>query len=753
MNGPSLVVAGAGSGKTSVLTYKISYLINSGLNPNRILALTFTNKAANEMKERIDNLLNTKVSNKIWMGTFHSIFGRILRFEAQSLGFTSNFTIYDTSDSVNLVKALIKELNLNDDFYKAKSIFNRISSCKNNLMTAEAYSQRNDLLNEDKQENRPEFVNIYKKYSQRCRQSNVMDFDDLLLYTNILFKINPEALNKYKNKFDYILVDEYQDTNFAQYLIVKRLSEDHRKLFVVGDDAQSIYSFRGAKIQNILNFKNDYSDYKLFKLEQNYRSTQNIVNLANSLIKNNVGQIPKTIFSDNEKGPKTRVVRSMTDKLEGMSVARMITDMCNIQHFDFSDFAILYRTNAQSRIMEEYMRKYNIKYKVFGGLSFYQRKEIKDVLAYMRFVVNHNDVEAFRRIVNYPSRKIGGTTVSKILDFSGNSEIPVWDLIKSPHDYNIKINAPTKDRIIAFAKLIEFLSSKTEELNAYDFTVELVNKTGLNSELFVDKTPEGVSRYENIQELLNGVKSFCDERDAEGIFNGTTIYDYLENVTLLTDVEENDNEEIDRVSLMTIHSAKGLEFTNVFIVGVEENIIPNAMTLYSPNELEEERRLFYVAITRAKKNLVITYSNSRFKFGNITSMVHSRFLDELDSSYLEWNDKSVKKPTSFEDELKRFSSQTSEKEKISIKQKKSQKPIKSSNRKLVSLKDAEVNSQNSQTSVSDFNIGQKVKHKLFGEGVIENLTGKGADIKAVVAFKDGETKTILLKFAKLEILA
>jgi len=687
IDGPSLVVAGAGSGKTRVLTYKIAHLISSGVSANRIIALTFTNKAAAEMKERIDNLLGYKVSNSLWMGTFHSIFGRILRMEAQSLGFTSGFTIYDTSDSVNLVKAIIKEMNLNDDFYKAKNIFNRISACKNNLMTAEAYAQNNNLLIEDEKDNRPEFVTIYKKYTQRCRQSNVMDFDDLLLYTNILFKLNPAVLQKYRERFDYVLVDEYQDTNFAQYLIVKRLSDEHRKLFVVGDDAQSIYSFRGAKIQNILNFKNDYPDYKLFKLEQNYRSTKNIVNAANSLIKHNSSQIPKTIFSDNEDGTKIKVEKSMTDTLEGMTVARRISDMCNVEHFRYSDFVILYRTNAQSRIMEESMRKYNIPYKVFGGLSFYQRKEIKDVLAYMRFIVNHNDIEAFRRIVNFPARKIGNTTISKLLDFSNNSNISVWELISNPHDYNVKINGPTKDRLLAFAKLIGYFTEKTEELNAYDFTVELVNKSGLNTELFMDKTPEGVSRYENIQELLNGVKSFCENRDKDGVFTGISIHDYLENVSILTDQESEEEEDVDRVSLMTIHSAKGLEFTNVFIVGVEENILPNAMTLYSPAELEEERRLFYVAITRAMKNLIITYSVSRFRFGNITSMVSSRFLNELNPEFLEWFDKPGKQSLSFEDELKKYSSMQDTKTESTIKKKSESKPSFSRKRKLVSVKD------------------------------------------------------------------
>lgn len=758
-DGPSLVVAGAGSGKTRVLTYKIAHLIKSGMPANRIMALTFTNKAAAEMRDRIDGLLGYAASKSLWMGTFHSLFGRILRLEAHSLGFTSNFTIYDTTDSVNLVKFIIKELNLNDDFYKPKVIYNRISACKNNLMTAEAYAQKNDLLIEDEKENRPEFANIFKTYTHRCRQSNVMDFDDLLLYTNILFKLNPAVLNKYSQMFDYVLVDEYQDTNFAQYLIVKKLSEHHRRLFVVGDDAQSIYSFRGAKIQNILNFKNDYPDYKLFKLEQNYRSTQNIVNAANSLIKCNKGQIPKTVFSKKEEGTKILIEKSMTDTLEGMTVAEIITDMCNNQHYHHSDFAILYRTNAQSRVLEETMRKFNIPYRVYGGLSFYQRKEIKDVLAYLRFAVNRNDVEAFRRIVNFPARKIGATTVNKILKFAVASSIPVWDLISSPQSYNLNINSGTAAKLVSFSNLINSFSSKVESLSAYDFTVELVNNSGLNTALFMDKTPEGVSRYENIQELLNGVRDFCENREKEGVFTGLTITDYLENVSLLTNQDIEDDDTTERVSMMTIHAAKGLEFPNVFIVGVEENILPNSMTLSSPAEVEEERRLFYVAITRAMENLVITYSISRFRFGDITSMVSSRFLDELDSQFIEWTEKpepqSQSLAFSFDSELKKYSNDFNKKPIRQIEKKviKQETPLKRKN--LVSLKEADKqisSSDNVSVQLDDFCEGTKVKHKKFGVGEILELLGELPDIKAVIQFENEELKTILLKYAKLEIL-
>lgn len=755
VDGPSLVIAGAGSGKTRVLTYKIAHLISRGIPAHKIIALTFTNKASLEMKERIDNLLGYSASKNLWMGTFHSLFGRILRVEAKFLGFTSNFTIYDTSDSLNLVKAIIKELNLNDEYYKPKQIFNRISACKNNLITANAYPANSVSVIEDEKENRPEFSKIFKMYTHRCRQSNVMDFDDLLLYTNILFKLSPEILNKYRSMFDYVLVDEYQDTNQAQYLIVKRLSEMHRKLFVVGDDAQSIYSFRGAKIQNILNFKNDYPDYKLFKLEQNYRSTQTIVNAANSLIKKNVKQIHKTVFSKNEEGSKIRVEKAMTDTLEGMSVARIITDMTLADHYKYSDFAILYRTNSQSRIMEESMRKYNIPYKIYGGLSFYQRKEIKDVIAYLRLASNHGDIEAFRRIINFPSRKIGATTVEKIMKFSTNSGIPVWDIVSNPMDYNVAINGPTKTRIQAFANLIQSFTDKIEDIDAYEFTVDVVNKTGVNSELFQDKTPEGVSRYENIQELLNGVKNFCDNRKKETEFNDISIADYLENVSLLTDQDKKDEEVVDRVSMMTIHSAKGLEYTNVFIVGVEENLFPNAMTLYNPKEIEEERRLFYVAITRAMKNLIICYSTSRYRFGKLTTMAPSRFVEEINHEFLEWPDKGniATQEMGFEKEMFNFAKKEPKKDFPQSFQKKERPSPRPMKRNLVAVEKASKSSAVANpANMSDIKVGVKVKHHMFGVGKVIELSDSSNDVKAIILFEKAGQKTLLLKYAKLEIL-
>lgn len=752
--GPQLVIASAGSGKTRVLTYKIAYLISQGISPNRILALTFTNKASDEMKVRIDKLLGYEASRSIWMGTFHSIFGRMLRIDSDKIGFTRNFTIYDSADSLNLIKSIIKELNLNDDYYKPKAVCARISSAKNNLITAEAYAQNSDYLIEDEKENRKHFSTVFTKYSQRCRQSNVMDFDDLLVYTNILFKLHKDVLEKYRDRFSYILVDEYQDTNFAQYLIIKRLSEIHRKLCVVGDDSQSIYSFRGAKIQNILNFKNDYEDYKLFKLEQNYRSTQTIVKAANSLIVKNTQQIPKTIFSEKDAGNKIKVEKAMTDGLEGIIVAETVSKMMLTDHYNPSDFAILYRTNAQSRIMEESLRKFNIPYKVYGGLSFYQRKEIKDIIAYVRLTINHNDIEAFRRIINYPARKIGNTTVDKILNYSINTGISVWELISQPHAYNMNVNSGTCNRIKEFSSLIKYFSEKIDFVNAYDFITELVNKSGINHDLFSDKTPEGVSRYENIQELLNGVRTFCETKQNEEIFNGTSIIDYLENVSILTDIETEDDENPDKLSMMTIHSAKGLEFTNVFIVGVEENLFPNALSAMSLIELEEERRLFYVAITRAKENLVICYSTNRYRFGNMTSMQPSRFIKEINSDFLDWPLKDKNNPVvDFSQDRKNYAAY-SYKDKTQNKSTENIKPyIHPKQKKLVRINEiSSTKDTNTIVNISEYIPGMRIKHNSFGEGIIEIITEAGEDTKAKVIFDSGDVKTLLLKYAKLEIL-
>ena len=744
-DGPSLVIAGAGSGKTRVLTHKIAYLISKGMDPHRIMALTFTNKAAAEMKERIDALLG--------YNAFHSIFGKILRIEAEKIGFTSSYTINDATDSQNLVKDIIKEMKLDEDNYKYKNIANRISACKNRLILPDSYLANSAYATEDRGAKRPEFGNIYKLYYTRCRRSNVMDFDDLLLYTNILFKIDPQTLAKYQERFDYYLVDEYQDTNFAQYLIVKRLSEKNRRLFVVGDDAQSIYSFRGAEIQNILNFKNDYPDYKLFKLEQNYRSTQNIVDAANSLIKKNKDQIKKNVFSENEVGDKVQINKAVSDNMEGVMVAKKIIELHDVGA-KYSDCAVLYRTNAQSRILEESMRNLGIPYKVFGGMSFYQRKEIKDALAYVRYTVNHNDVQSFKRIVNYPSRKIGQTTIDKVVAAAESLQVSVWDIIFTPEKYPLDVNAPTRLRLKEFAVMINGFAEKIDSYDAYSFVDEMLKESGIISDLQSDKTPEGEGRRENVQELLNGVKMFCDTRRETGDPFG--ILNYLENVSVLTDLEEPDDGDLNRVSLMTIHSSKGLEYDNVFVTGVEENLFPGALTVMDPRDLEEERRLFYVAVTRAKKRIMLYYAENRFRFGKLTPMAPSRFLKDIDTSYVDWHGLSVSPfLATFDDEFEGYTKfqrkpsfpTESSPRSVSFKPVEQQSP-----RNLVPLKKMSSRPAEEIADSSQLVEGVRIKHKMFGEGRIVSRIGDGENTKLVVEFDSGDTKTLLLKFAKLQIL-
>ncbi|HPX76151.1 MAG TPA: 3'-5' exonuclease [Bacteroidales bacterium] len=755
-DGPQLVVAGAGSGKTRVLTYKIAYLISKGIKPHRIMALTFTNKASNEMKDRIDNLLGYQASQNIWMGTFHSIFGRILRFEANKVGFDNNYTIFDATDSLSLIKTIIKELNLNDEMYKPKSVAARISAAKNELWTAEGYAQNRNFLTQDYKEGREHFHTIYTKYAQRCRASNVMDFDDLLLYTNILFKISPETLEHYKQRFDYILVDEYQDTNYSQYLIIKKLSETHRKLCVVGDDAQSIYSFRGAKIQNILNFKNDYPDYQLHKLEQNYRSTQNIVNAANSLINKNKNQIQKKLFSKNDHGSKIKVEQTITDGLEGIEVAETISKLIADNKYTASDCAVLYRTNAQSRIMEEALRKFNIPHKIHGGLSFFQRKEIKDVVAYIRFSVNQKDSEAFRRIVNYPARKIGATTVNKIFRFSENANVPIWEIINYPENYNVGLNAGTQQKLKDFANLIDGFAKQIETSDASEFLIEIVNKSGINYDLYSDKSVEGISKYENLQELFNAAQNFCDQRKA--LAQPDSIIDYLENISLLSDLENveednsNNSSSNDKVSLMTVHFAKGLEFKNVFIVGAEENLFPSAMSIQSTVELEEERRLFYVAITRAKENLFIFYATNRFKFGSMQLMRPSRFIREINSDFVEWNDKNESPIPSYTNERTGFDEIFESKSHYKTSEDKTPKKFSQVPKgNFVSVNKA--STKNTGTiDISIYKVGMKVAHNSFGKGEILEIIDDGNNSKLIIRFDTGDTKTLLLKFAKLWIL-
>ena len=630
--GPAMVIAGAGSGKTRVLTYRIAHLLQQGVPAHRILALTFTNKAAGEMKERINKIAGPETARYLWMGTFHSIFAKFLRFDGHHLGYKSNFTIYDTDNTRSLIRTIIKELNLDDSVYKPASIAGRISHAKNNLITAQQYSSVPQITESDKASRIPETANIYRHYAARCFKANAMDFDDLLLNINILFRDFPAVLEEYRNRFDYVLVDEYQDTNFSQYIIVHKLSESHRNLCVVGDDAQSIYSFRGARIENILNFQNDYPDYRLFKLEQNYRSTQTIVNAANSVIEKNAGQIRKTIYSRNEEGEKIRVIQTTIDSEEGILTASDIQDTRMRERLDWKDFAILYRTNAQSRIFEEMLRKRNIPYKIYGGQSFYERKEIRDLIAYLRLVVNPDDEEALRRVINYPKRGIGDTTVQKLMELARSLDVSIWSIISSP-ELSAQYLAPAlRAKISLFTGLMRPVMAVAETATAYDIAFNMASASGILSELKQGQVPEEIDRLENVQELLNGIKEFTESAVTNG--EPSDIATWLQSVSLLTDQDMEKPEDRDKVTLMTIHSAKGLEFKYVYIVGLEENLFPSAMNLFSPRELEEERRLFYVAITRACRRVTLSYALNRYKWGTLERSSPSRFIGEIESDFL-----------------------------------------------------------------------------------------------------------------------
>ena len=646
MNGPMIVIAGAGSGKTRVLTYKIAYLITQGVDPFNILSLTFTNKAAKEMKERITKIVGDEAKN-LWMGTFHSVFAKILRIEAHKIGYTANFTIYDSDDSQKLVNRIIKELNLDKDIYKHKIVFSRISSMKNNFISDIDYKKNEELLFSDKISNQPKFHMIYTEYVNRCFKAGAMDFDDLLLKTNELLSNYPETLSKYQNIFKYILVDEYQDTNHSQYLIVKALSDKFQNICVVGDDAQSIYSFRGANISNILNFQNDFQDSKIFRLEQNYRSTKNIVNAANSLIKNNQNRLEKNIWTDNESGEKISVNRLLTDGEEGRFVASSIFEAKMQHQLKNNDFAILYRTNAQSRSFEDALRKKNIPYRVFGGLSFYQRKEIKDVLAYLKLIVNINDEEALKRIINFPPRGLGQTTVNKISIESNKLNISDYKFIKDYSKDSKVFNNSTKNKLYEFMVLIESLKIKNEVTNVFEMTKEVLKKSGLYKYFNDDESIDGINRIQNIEELLNGIKDFVDNDVTEE----KTVSSFLQSVALITD-QDNDEQDLNKVQLMTVHLAKGLEFPYVYIVGMEENLFPSAMNLNSRNELEEERRLFYVALTRAEKKVSLSYVLSRYRWGKLIDSEKSRFIDEIDSQYRSEN---IKQKQSYINERDEYS--------------------------------------------------------------------------------------------------
>lgn len=755
VKGPELVIAGAGSGKTRVLTYRIAHLLTLGVYSNSILALTFTNKAAKEMRMRIASLVGGDVSKSLWMGTFHSIFSKILRIEAKKLGYSSNYTIYDTADTKSLIKSIVKDLHLDEKEYQANLVLKRISSAKNNLITAESYKSNAQIIERDRSTNKPEIARIYEIYASRCKRADAMDFDDLLMNTNILFRNFPDVLKKYQKKFSYILVDEYQDTNFSQYLIVKKLSELHKNICVVGDDAQSIYSFRGAKIENILNFRNDYPDYKLFKLEQNYRSSQNIVNAANSLIKKNKDQIEKVVFSKKEQGEKIKIVKALTDKEEGFEVASSIVNTKLDEHVDYKDFAILYRTNAQSRIFEEAFRKLDIPYKIYGGLSFYQRKEIKDLIAYFRLIVNHNDNEAFKRIINYPARGIGKTTLNRIVEAAVKNNTNLWDVAANIQKMRLEINNGTSLKINNFVNFIKNNSEKVNNTSAYDFAYSIAKISGIIDDLNAEKSSDNIVKQENIQELLNAIKDF--EESDENKNKLVTLDQYLQNVSLLTNVDNEKEEDLNKVTLMTIHSAKGLEFKYVYIVGVEEELFPSHMSTSTRQELEEERRLFYVAITRAEKQVQISYALNRYKWGVLSDCRPSRFINDIDSKYLEMPEEEpdIEQDDDFNDFKPKYKPKYNYKT-ASSKQKVPQTVSVQPNKRLTKLKDARVKSSSNNNFIADdpktIQVGMSVEHQRFGVGKVISLEGDFPNIKAMVFFQTSGQKQLLLKFAKLRIV-
>jgi len=744
--GSSLVIAGAGSGKTRVLTYRIAYMLEKGVNPSKILALTFTNKAAREMKERIASLVGFNVARKLWMGTFHSIFARILRFEAETLGYPADYTIYDTIDSRSLIKTIIKELKLDDKIYKPNEILGRISGAKNNLITPDVYA-RNDIYRAtDNSTRRPLLYEIYNRYYRRCKRSGAMDFDDLLLNTNILFRNHPEILDKYMSAFDYILVDEYQDTNFSQYLIINKLAKEHQNICVVGDDAQSIYSFRGARIENILGFKKDFPGCSTFKLEKNYRSTQNIVNAANSIIRKNKDQIPKKIYSENEAGDKILVHEAGTDNDEGFFVAGQIKDAALGKHIPYSEFAVLYRTNAQSRIFEESLRKMNIPYKVYGSLSFFQRKEIKDILAYFKVVVNPEDDESLKRIINYPLRGIGKTTVQKLADRAYENNISLWSVLTDIPFIKSTFNTGTFNRIREFTNLIKSFRAKIDEMEAFDLAYTIAQGAGIIKELVSDKSTEGVSRYENLEELLNGIKEYTENEENN---EANSLSDYLQSVTLYTDADKEDEDENkEKVTVMTVHASKGLEFRQVFICGLEEELFPSHMSMSTQKELEEERRLFYVAVTRGKEKVTLCYSGTRYKWGLQTRCLPSRFIREIDESFVELP---LMQPSvsSFAEEKPGSNFHNYRKKNIKSTQPEKVDPMKP-RPNMVKMENTESSQNAVDINPSEIMVGMEVEHPRFGKGKVISKEGVMPNVKATVFFKQHGQKQLLLKFAKLK---
>ncbi|MFY0672644.1 MAG: UvrD-helicase domain-containing protein [Bacteroidia bacterium] len=728
LQGPLMVLAGAGSGKTRVLTYRIAHLIDSGIDPFNVLSLTFTNKAAREMRDRIERLIGAEARN-LWMGTFHSVFAKILRYEAKEIGYPNNFTIYDTDDSKSLLKSIVKEMGLNKDHYKPSQLYGRISSMKNSFVSVREYLENPEYRNEDRNTNKPKFGDVYREYVARCFKAGAMDFDDILLKTNQLFTEKPEVLEKYQRKFQFVLVDEYQDTNHVQYLIINKLAQTHHNICVVGDDAQSIYAFRGANIKNILNFEKDYPEYKLYKLEQNYRSTKVIVDASSSVIKNNREQLKKEVWTDNDLGDKIKVFKASSDGDEGRIIAGQIFETKMNEKALNSEFAILYRTNSQSRSFEESLRKLNIAYRIIGGLSFYQRKEIKDLLAYCRLLINPSDEEALKRVINYPTRGIGNTTMEKINLIAKEQDLSLWQVVDAAQTFGF--SGAVANKLSQFATMIKSFGTLANTKDAYEVALEIAKASGIMKKLFEDKTVEGVARYDNMQELLAGIKEFVEKEDQED----KSLPAFMQDVALLTDADNQDDSE-DKVTLMTIHGAKGLEFPFVYVVGLEENLFPSQLSLQSRADLEEERRLFYVALTRAERKATLSYATQRFRWGQLVYSEPSRFIDELDSTLLDYQVPETN-----------FGTTSSGESGFKLPKPNLTRLSAASQKKPVS------NFANFKTSPSSsIEIGQKVEHARFGKGKVLSIEGASGNEKATIEFNDFGQKLILLKFAKLRII-
>lgn len=770
-DGPSLVIAGAGSGKTRVLTYKIAYLLSRGMKPWNILALTFTNKAANEMKQRIGALVGDDVAKYLYMGTFHSIFSRILRVEAERLGYTNNFTIYDESDSRSLIKTIIKEMQLDDKVYKPASVHSRISMAKNNLLFPDEYAKTRGLIERDVKQKVPAVSAIYSAYCERCKKANAMDFDDLLTNTYRLLVSDNGIRKKYAERFRYILVDEYQDTNSVQQKIVWLLSEENMRVCAVGDDAQSIYAFRGANIDNILDFQKQFAGTRLFKLERNYRSTQRIVQAANSLIRHNERQIPKDVYSCNAEGDKLSVKSAYSDREEAIIVCNEIKRIKRIDKCGYNDFAVLYRTNSQSRSFEEAMRKVSIPYKIYGGLSFYQRKEIKDVIAYFRLIVNPDDEEAFKRIINYPKRGIGDTTVGKIASVASENGVSLWQVICEPSLYGFKPSKATLAKLGAFKELISGFIAKFVTADAYTLGVEVVKLSGISADIYQDRTPENVARQENVEELLGSIQEFVESRKEEGRVDDVRLTDFLQEVSLQTDLESDEGSDGERVSLMTVHSAKGLEFPVVFVVGLEENIFPSSLSMGSKRELEEERRLLYVAITRAERHCILTYAKNRYRYGKVEMESPSRFLTDIAREFVDVDDAKdifMKSMSSYSSHGLSYSSENrwQNSRPVATQFKADPKPREALHRDVPPVSDtfsprfkrlqaaaAGLSASRKQQAVSnEIKENSVIEHERFGIGTVIRLEGSGENTKATVQFKNAGIKQLLLKFARFKII-